>query len=222
MPKLPLLPLSLLLACSAQPEDKLAETTSTSEAATATAPLTTTAADPATTTTGELPDTTTGEPATTTTASTGPAACEPNITDECDTCMQGACCDDLAACQNDPQCVACVTGEDGTQCEENAATHERVQRYLECRGGPCQDTCIAAEGKTCEEALAVFTPDDCTECLAANCCDGVAACSTNAICWDGCFTNHSPDKCHSDPDGHALYHALAVCINASCATPCSG
>ncbi len=240
----PLFTLTLVLACGTETGDTTTATQTSSastgdtsgastsgDEVTGTSGLTTTASSATTTATPETSTATTteataetGAPETDTgdVSSSGGAVCEADASDACTTCMGESCCDDLSACEQDPKCVACVTGTDGTQCESNAETHERVQRYLECRGGPCQTSCIEAEGKSCEEALEVFTPDACTECLEKNCCDAVAACSTNAICWDGCFTNHSPDKCHSDPDGHALYHALVVCVNGGCSAECSG
>lgn len=95
--------------------------------------------------------------------------------------------------------------------------------YLECRGGPCQETCIGAASDNCRAPLQTAgVGDDCIACLETNCCAEVAACSTNDICWDGCFFNHVAETCHSDPDGHALYHSLGVCFSdAGCASVCS-
>ncbi|WP_434414895.1 hypothetical protein [Nannocystis pusilla] len=234
-------PLCLLfaaaLACSAEP------TTTTEAPASATEAATTTTTSPATTDaeTSETSEAgtsvattssaTTQEPttdastaasatATTSEPSTTTEGCAGEATDECTGCMREACCEALADCQGDPACVACVAGEDGDACESTPETHARVDAYLECKGGACQEPCIGAPVGSCEDALAELAQDDCTTCLGASCCDEVASCHGNTVCWTGCFTVHDDAVCHSDPDGHALYHALSACASASCQAEC--
>lgn len=147
-------------------------------------------------------------------------ACEAEATDECTGCMREQCCDALADCQGDVDCVACVSGENPDVCESSPETHERVDAYLACKGGACQPTCIGDPVGSCEDALAELTPDACTTCLGDACCDQIAACHGNEVCWNGCFVVHDDDVCHSDPDGHALYHALSACASTSCQAEC--
>lgn len=149
------------------------------------------------------------------------AACAASSADECGVCMQGACCDALRACEQDPDCMACVAATDSEACERSAATHARVDAYLSCRGGErCATTCVAATGGTCTELLDGLVAPDCQTCLEESCCDQVASCHGNAVCWDGCFTNHNETKCHGDPDGHSLFHAMGACVSKKCAAKC--
>lgn len=198
------------------PATTAAETSATSEPTTA---ATTTSA--ATTQEEPTTDATTAATSTATTASSTTAGeCAAEATDECSGCMREACCEALADCQGDPACVACVSGEDGDACESTPETHARVDAYLECKGSSCQEPCIGAPVGSCEDALAELGADACSACLGENCCDEVASCHGNAICWTGCFTVHDDALCHSDPDGHALYHALSACAGNSCQAEC--
>ena len=153
-------------------------------------------------------------------STTEPAACEEASADECIGCRKGACCEDLTACEQDPDCWACVEGIDGDVCEANAETHARVQAYLSCRAGSCQADCLGEPGSTCEAAAAELPEGECTSCIVDACCDLLAACHDNAICWTGCFNEHDSEVCHTDPDGHAIYHGLSSCIARGCGSAC--
>jgi len=153
----------------------------------------------------------------TTTASGG---CGATLDGPCGECMKMSCCDALSACESDADCAACVDGSDSNACEKNEDTHARVDAYLSCKGGACEEACIGATTGACEGLLDGLTAVDCTICLEASCCGEVTACHDNAVCWDGCFTNHDETKCHGDPDGHALFHALGACASDACATEC--
>ncbi|PCC75528.1 hypothetical protein SAMN02745121_00068 [Nannocystis exedens] len=207
------------------------DATTTTEPATTGPETSTTAATSEPTTSGEttstattqeaITDATTAASSTTTGASaTTEAECAAEATDECTGCMREACCEALADCQADAACVACVSGEDGDACESTPETHARVDAYLECKGAACQEVCIGGPVGSCEDALAELAQDACTTCLGASCCEEVAACHGNSVCWTGCFTVHDDAVCHSDPDGHALYHALGACASGSCQAEC--
>jgi hypothetical protein len=150
--------------------------------------------------------------------------CVANDNTDCGLCLQDNCCEALQACEGDADCTACVSGENGDVCESSEDTHARVLAYLECRGGPCQETCIGAATGECRAPLeAAGTAEACIVCLETSCCDEVAACNSNTVCWDGCFFNHVEATCHGDADAHALYHGLGECYtNADCAAACGG
>ena len=148
-------------------------------------------------------------------------ACAATTGDACGVCMQGACCDALVECEQDEDCTACVTATDSDACERTAATHARVDAFLTCRGGErCAETCVAATGGACTDLLADLVAPACQACLEEKCCDEVASCHGNDVCWDGCFTNHEETKCHGDPDAHSLFHAMGACSSKECATEC--
>ena len=172
---------------------------------------------------GGSTSTTTTSTATTTTGAGGQGgdACAADIEGECGACMETSCCDAAADCQQDPACWACVTGVDGDACESSPETHERVNVFLVCRGGACSEPCIGASSGECEGLLDGLVADACAGCLEASCCDEVAACHGNDICWVGCFTEHDPETCHSEPDGHALFHALGSCSSQNCDAECA-
>lgn len=227
---------ALALACSHEPATSTDQgSTGTPEGGTSTttapeataAPDATTGGEPGTSLVTDASATGTSHAATTDEATTGAltgattgAACAVEATDACSTCMADTCCETVAACEADPDCSACVSGADVDVCESNAGTHARVDAYLACKGGPCQAECIGDPVGSCEDALAELQQDDCTTCLGSNCCDEVAACHGNEVCWTGCFTVHDDDICHSDPNGHALYHALSACASQSCVDAC--
>ncbi|AKT38631.1 hypothetical protein [Chondromyces crocatus] len=167
-------------------------------------------------------------PGTTTTTTTGEGGsgaapgCPTVLEAPCGTCMGDACCEDLTACEDDPDCWACVHAQDSDACERTPETHDRVDRYLVCRGGACQQACIAGGNGDCEGRLDNLYPAACAECLQASCCDEIANCAANDACWIDCYTMHDTDACHGNQDGHALYHALGACFNATdCASACS-
>ena len=151
----------------------------------------------------------------------GNSSCDAKQTGECGTCMKDSCCDDLIACEGDPGCAACVSGEDPDACEKTTETHERVNLYLACKGGACHDTCIGEAGVSCNGLLTGVVADACQTCMEASCCTEVSGCKGAAVCWDGCFTNRDETKCHNDPDAHAVYHAMTTCISKSCADACA-
>ena len=134
--------------------------------------------------------------------------------------MGNACCDAVSECAADAACTACVTAKDSDACESSDATHARVNAFLSCRGGPCQTDCIGATSN-CTGELTGIVAAKCQTCLEASCCAEVGACHAKKSCWSDCFVNHSETKCHADPDGHALYHALGTCWSASCAKECA-
>lgn len=152
-------------------------------------------------------------------ASTG-EACTASLEGECGDCMKASCCDDLAQCEQDPDCAACVAGTDADACERTAETHERVDRYLVCKGGACNAACIGESASSCAGLLKDLVTDACASCMEESCCEQVANCKASAVCWDGCFTNHDESKCHGDPDGHAVYHAMGECGSKHCAKVC--
>jgi hypothetical protein len=153
-------------------------------------------------------------------ADTAPV-CAAKLAGACGDCMKTSCCDALTACEKDTNCQACVTGKDTTVCEATAATQKRVNAYLVCKGGACKVPCIGAAGGACAGLLDGSVTPTCQGCLEGKCCDEVAACHSQATCWDGCFNNFNETKCHGDPDGHAAFHALGACVSTSCAAECN-
>ncbi len=147
-------------------------------------------------------------------------ACAASLEGACGDCMKASCCDALAACEQDPDCAACVAGKDGDACERTAETHERVDHYLVCKGGACNAACIGESENSCAGLLKDLVTDACATCMEESCCEQVANCKASAVCWDGCFTNHDESKCHGDPDGHAVYHAMGECGSKHCAKVC--
>ncbi len=174
-----------------------------------------------TATSGTTADASTGDTTTTTgeTASSSSGGdCETAQTDACGVCMADACCTALVDCESDELCWACVTGEDGEACEDNETTHARVDVYLTCRGGDCNEACIGSAGD-CEEAAPEFGAD-CGACLVASCCEQLGACYGSEGCWGSCVVDFSEAGCHADADGHALFHALNQCAGTSCEEEC--
>ncbi len=151
----------------------------------------------------------------------GTSSCDAKQTGECGTCMKDSCCNDLVACEEDPGCAACVSGEDPDACEKTPETHDRVNLYLACKGGACHDTCIGETAGSCKGLVTGVVAEACQTCMEASCCTEVSACKGATVCWDGCFTNRDETKCHNDPDGHAVYHAMTTCISKSCADACA-
>jgi hypothetical protein len=147
----------------------------------------------------------------------GQNACNTEDPDACQACLAGTCCDAVVACQGDAPCWACVTGADGTQCAANPTSHELATAYLECMGGPCNDTCIGATG-SCEEASSHYE-EACGACLETSCCDQLGACYAHEGCWVDCVTMHNEAGCH-EPSAHALFYALGQCAQTSCNAEC--
>lgn len=196
----------VVAACGSDPTPSTTTTTAT-DAATETAAPSDTSVASETTADTSAPETT--------------ESCQgATIANSCDTCLADACCAELVDCQGDADCVACVTGTDGDACERTPATHERVTRYLECRGGPCVEPCIGASTTECTGLLDGIAAPECATCLEANCCGNVSACHDEAVCWDGCFQNHDDAACHGDPDAHAVFHAFGQCIASQCEAEC--
>ena len=150
----------------------------------------------------------------------GGNACPSAATDECGICMSAACCEAQVDCEGDPLCIACVTGEDDEACEENEATHARVDAFLSCRGGDCAEACIGVVSGECDGLLDGLVAPACVTCMEASCCDEVSACNGSEGCWESCFTSFTEAGCHADPDGHALFHALGECASESCGSEC--
>lgn len=171
----------------------------------------------ASTSDGSTSDASTASGAETASSSSG-GACETAQTDECGVCMADACCVALVDCESDEKCWACVTGEDGEACEDNETTHARVDAYLTCRGGECNEACIGSAGN-CAEAAPQFG-EECGACLEKSCCEQLGACYGSDGCWDECVVDFSEAGCHADADGHALFHALNQCAGASCEEEC--
>lgn len=147
--------------------------------------------------------------------------CTSNAAGTCGDCMRGQCCDALQACEADENCNACVNGNDTEACERTTETHERVNTFLVCKGGACRDACIGDAGASCTGLLDGIVSDGCASCLQTSCCAEVAACKGEDGCWIDCFTQHDETKCHADPNGHALYHAMGACVSDHCNTKCN-
>lgn len=150
----------------------------------------------------------------------GAAACQASLDDACGECMQAACCESLQACEQDEACWGCVTGVLGEACESSVETHARVDAFLTCRGGSCQEPCIGTTVGSCDGQLDGVVPSDCQGCLETNCCAEVAGCFASEGCWVSCFTMHDEADCHGDADGHALYHAMGACASGACEAEC--
>lgn len=148
------------------------------------------------------------------------SVCAATLTGDCAECMKTSCCDSLVACEEDADCLACVTAQDSDACERTSETHERVDHYLTCKGGDCRESCIGESNSSCAGLLKDLVTDACATCMETNCCDEVSACKAHDVCWDGCFTNHNETKCHGSPDGHALFHALGTCATTNCSSTC--
>lgn len=147
--------------------------------------------------------------------------CEAKLDGDCGTCMKTECCEALTDCEGDPDCAACVSAEDSDACERTDETHARVDAYLTCKGGSCSDSCITVKAGSCKGLVDDIVPAKCAACLEKSCCDEVNACHGADVCWDGCFNNHDEEKCHADPDAHALYHAMGACLTEHCDAECN-
>jgi hypothetical protein len=152
---------------------------------------------------------------------------------DCRACVAAHCCDEAAACAQDPACSAvesCLLecGSDyacRARCSlDNAASQQTdVPRLDTCVAANCNDAC----GLTCGMSTAFTTPDSaptCERCLNENC-GATLACTTSLDCQlaghcvASCFSPDCRGACLQG-DGGALFVSQALSAGLHCLAPC--
>jgi hypothetical protein len=132
----------------------------------------------------------------------------------CAECLATNCCTEYTACNADPTCLGCVTGQitDQPTCDANAA----LTATTACHDAlPCGELCPAP---ICDSGL-TFGNAICANCLGDNCCESISACADDATCL-ACVTGETPAN---DPacTGSALLTTYQTCNTTSCGTECA-
>lgn len=151
------------------------------------------------------------------TAQFAPAACQ--------SCLEGACCDELAGCASDCQswidCANTCAGD--LDCKEDcdaqnpsgasdAATLDAcvtASCNAECGGGTTNPNAI------CDSGFALEDDPTCAACLSDGCCDAYKDCAASPECF-ACLSGSDPGAC----DSTDLDEAIATCVVGQCDTEC--
>jgi hypothetical protein len=130
----------------------------------------------------------------------------------CLSCLETHCEPEWASCNDDPDCMACLTDPLGEACARSV--NRRPLRNCGCVQPTCVDSCPTL----CFFVPPVVTPgvpsrppDDCIECTGSACGTFVAACIADAVCF-ACVTDIRNPKC-------ADSQAWSDTTNCLCSTP---
>lgn len=69
------------------------------------------------------------------------ASCAGKIAGDCGTCLESACCDETAACFDNPHCDACVRSGDESVCHADAGGHALFHALGACVSKQCASDC---------------------------------------------------------------------------------
>jgi hypothetical protein len=125
----------------------------------------------------------------------------------CNECFEQNCCEEILACDEHPTCWTCVDGTNEAACQ--TAETEALKACAGV-GGACVEACMLAV--SCEDTLI----GACGRCVAANCCEEVAACASREGCWS-CLGNSTED-CWGQTD----YENVWGCAESACWDECLG
>ncbi|HNS97698.1 MAG TPA: hypothetical protein PKL73_12180 [Polyangiaceae bacterium] len=142
--------------------------------------------------------------------------------ESCATCLGDSCCNEVKACEADQNCLACITGTGGTNCEKDP----KMAALETCWGQHCESAC-----KTTGKCTIGFTDPSmaaCNDCMKAKCekecIDASDADGLNAYlkCAQGCTDQACLDNCGTQyPAAAAAIDALDSCLEAKCKTECT-
>jgi hypothetical protein len=96
-------------------------------------------------TTSTTKSTTTSSVVTTTSTTSGSSTDCTNILSpgDCATCLEGSCCMELAACNNDANCLGCATGQtDPATCDADPASKAALDAFNMCLQNSCNAQCV--------------------------------------------------------------------------------
>jgi hypothetical protein len=156
-----------------------------------------------------------------------PLVCEPPAFAEpfCDTCLRGACCAEIAACQGEPRCeallaclAACADDACRGACESAQKLGESSAALLACLSARCDEPC----GLVCGGAGAPIT--GCLPCGASCCAEGAKARADLdyqrlRACRDACAEGDGAcaERCRNEHAGGAdLEDHARVCVAEAC------
>ena len=130
----------------------------------------------------------------------------------CLSCLAMQCEPELASCNDDPDCLACVTDPLGEACARSV--NRRPLRNCGCVKPTCLDSCPTlcfVVPPVVTPGVPTRAPDECIACTGGACGMFVAACIADAVCF-ACVTDVRNPKC-------AESQAWADTTNCLCSTP---
>jgi hypothetical protein len=138
----------------------------------------------------------------------------------CETCIEGACCAELAACDTGTPCNdlfnclgACASGDMACQMACTTAQSAGVsdaQALVNCYDNNCKTDMACSTGEICSSG--VSTPvQACSDCDTANCCAEWTACGMDPTCAS-CLVANPAASCKTN----VLLNAAQSCQDTKC------
>lgn len=137
---------------------------------------------------------------------------------ECQSCVDSNCGAAATECAGDENCRKCLVSNDFEACHASDHIHELANTIWVCQANSCDSQCYGETGAPAASCKGYYT-GTCGECMEANCCTQVTKCISNAVCKE-CAETGNEEVCHSQPQGHALFHALGSCSASKCKEAC--
>ena len=132
----------------------------------------------------------------------------------CLDCLEGACCDQLVACQADATCAGCLLAFDEATCLDGGAVEALLGDVSTCTDAATVGACAAA----CPSAATACNPVTSVECTDAGAvCDGDGA--GGYVCYGPPNTLALCDVCPSDQD-EWCGAGMTCGVDASCTRYC--
>lgn len=142
----------------------------------------------------------------------------------CSACVEANCCGALAACADDPVCLACIENRETPGCSENAAAVDLAV----CGFGKCETECrcIGLANGSCDVRPQGDEWCDCPDCLAQpnDYCLGTA-CVVDGTCelTDSCTCADCLGQCGCIVDGFCdQYNEACDCSDCANVPNCAG
>jgi hypothetical protein len=144
---------------------------------------------------------------------------------ECTTCAETSCCDELLACDSGTPCnelVACQNACSDDACVSGCeTTHADGKSTLDtlnaCLDGQCAEPCATPTVGVCGTELTTNS-EECDSCIGDSCCTPLQACVADSVC-NGCLlVDPNAMECATD----ALLEGVHTCFSDSCASVCDG
>ena len=124
---------------------------------------------------------------------------------ECGDCDGQQCCAEFNLCVADPNCMACLTGQGGSNCE----TDSLLVAIRDCERTHCSNVCPTG---ICDSGISSGNAA-CDTCNTAHCC----------LEWETCAGNPTCAPCASNPGsclGLPLFTAAWTCVQTECSVEC--
>jgi hypothetical protein len=135
-----------------------------------------------------------------------PPSCGFQFSDQsCNSCMEGACCDQAARCADDGQCFDCL-GADSAACADNAPLND----LFACLSDQCEQPCGL------EVACGFSSEGACGECLADGCCTQGERCADDETCEACVRGDLTGTECEINPAYNRLFACLGECDGDPC------